>query len=112
MESLDRNQIEAARDLGAGWLRIHRRVVIPHAKPGIAVGCIMTFMLAAGSYAVPALLGGANSRWFTEIIYDWFFDGQNWPQGSAYAFILLVLCVVFIMAMMSLFKVKLGDIAK
>lgn len=49
IRSLDRNQIEAARDLGSGWLRIHRRIVIPHAKPGIAVGCIMTFMLAAAA---------------------------------------------------------------
>ena len=48
METLDRNQIEAARDLGAATLRIHRRIVIPHAKPGIAVGCIMTFMLVGG----------------------------------------------------------------
>lgn len=112
MESLDRNQIEAARDLGAGWLRIHRRIVVPHAKPGIAVGCIMTFMLAAGSYAVPALLGGPQSRWFTEVIYNWFFEGGNWNQGAAYAFILLVLCVGFILLMMRLFRVGLTDIAK
>ncbi|CAO3353328.1 ABC transporter permease [Azospirillum melinis] len=112
IESLDRNQIEAARDLGAGWMRIHRRIVLPHAKPGIAVGCIMTFMLAAGSYAVPALLGGPNSRWFTEIIYNWFFEGGNWNQGAAYAFILLVLCIGFILGAMRLFRVGLADIAK
>lgn len=112
IESLDRNQIEAARDLGAGWLRIHHRIVLPHAKPGIAVGCIMTFMLAAGSYAVPALLGGPNSRWFTEIIYNWFFEGGNWNQGAAYAFILLVLCIGFILGAMRLFRVGLADIAK
>ncbi|CAO3401604.1 ABC transporter permease [Azospirillum sp. 11R-A] len=112
IESLDRNQIEAARDLGAGWLRIHRRIVLPHAKPGVAVGCIMTFMLAAGSYAVPALLGGPNSRWFTEIIYNWFFEGGNWNQGAAYAFILLVLCIGFILGAMRLFRVGLADIAK
>ena len=45
MESLDRNQVEAARDLGASWVRVHRKVVIPHAKPGIASGCIVMFML-------------------------------------------------------------------
>ncbi|CAO3351117.1 ABC transporter permease [Azospirillum palustre] len=112
IESLDRNQIEAARDLGAGWLRIHRSIVLPHAKPGVAVGCIMTFMLAAGSYAVPALLGGPNSRWFTEIIYNWFFEGGNWNQGAAYAFILLVLCIGFILGAMRLFRVGLADIAK
>jgi len=112
IETLDRHQIEAARDLGASWIAIHRRIVVPHAKPGIAVGCIMTFMLAAGSYAVPALLGGPQSRWFTEIIYNWFFEGGNWNQGAAYAFILLVLCVGFILLMMRLFRVGLTDIAK
>lgn len=112
IESLDHNQVEAARDLGAPTWRTHWRVVIPHAKPGIAVGCIMTFMLAASSYAVPSILGGPGSRWFTEIIYDWFFDGQNWNQGSAYAFILLILCIVFIMGMMRAFKVRMEDIAR
>jgi spermidine/putrescine transport system permease protein len=112
IESLDRNQIEAARDLGAPVWRIHWRIVIPHAKPGIAVGCIMVFMLAASSYAVPLILGSTNSRWFTEIIYQWFFEGENWPQGSAYAFILLLLCILFILLMMRLFKVGLTDIAK
>jgi len=112
IESLDRHQLEAARDLGAGWPRIHWRVVVPHAKPGIATGCIMTFMLAAGSYAVPALLGSPGSRWFTEIIYNWFFEGGNWNQGAAYALILLLLCLGFIIAMMKLFRVGLEDISR
>ena len=56
IESLDKNQIEAARDLGAPWWRIHQDVVIPYAKPGIASGCTMVFMLSrrlAGGAAVP-----------------------------------------------------------
>lgn len=112
IESLDTNQIKAARNLGAGWIRTHWRVVIPHAKPGIATGCIMTFMLAAGSYAVPALLGSPGSRWFTQIIYNWFFEGGDWNQGAAYAFLLLIICIGFIALVMRIFKVGLGDIAK
>lgn len=112
IESLDTNQIKAARNLGAGWIRTHWRVVIPHAKPGIATGCIMTFMLAAGSYAVPALLGSPGSRWFTQIIYNWFFEGGDWNQGAAYAFLLLIMCIGFIAIVMRVFKVGLGDIAK
>ncbi len=112
IESLDPNQVKAARNLGAGWIRTHYRVIIPHAKPGIATGCIMTFMLAAGSYAVPALLGSPGSRWFTQIIYNWFFEGGNWNQGAAYAFLLLLLCIGFIALVMRVFKVGLGDIAK
>lgn len=112
LRSLDGNQIEAARDLGASTWRLHTRVVIPHAKPGIATGSIMVFMLAVSSYAVPSILGSPSSRWFTEIIYQWFFEGQNWPQGSAYAFILLLLCIIFILLVMRLMRVSLADIAK
>jgi spermidine/putrescine transport system permease protein len=63
LETLDMNQVEATRDLGASTWNLHRRVVIPHARPGIAVGCVMTFMLSAGSYAVPHIMtrGTASS---------------------------------------------------
>jgi spermidine/putrescine transport system permease protein len=112
VESLDRNQIEAARDLGAPWWRIHWRVVIPFAKPGIISGCTMVFMLSAGALAAPQILGGPSSLWFTEIIYQWFNTGGNWQRGSAYAVILLAACIVFVLTMMKLFKVKLGEIAR
>jgi spermidine/putrescine transport system permease protein len=109
IESLDKNQIEAARDLGAPWWKIHRDVVIPYAKPGIASGCTMTFMLVAGSLAAPQFLGGPRLLWFTSIVYDFFFQSFNWPRGSAYAFILLAACIIFVMGMLRLFRVKLGE---
>ena len=112
VQSLDSNQIEAAEDLGSPLWRTHWRVVIPHAKPGIASGCVMVFMLSAGSIIVPSLLGSPGTRWFTEIIQQWFFEGGDWNQGSAYAFILLVLCTGFITLIMRLLKVRLTDIAK
>jgi spermidine/putrescine transport system permease protein len=109
IESLDKNQIEAARDLGAPWWKIHRDVVIPYAKPGIASGCTMVFMLAAGSLAAPQFLGGPSTLWFTSVVYNFFFQAFNWPRGSAYAFILLAACIAFVMLMLRLFKVKLGE---
>ena len=112
IESLDKNQIEAARDLGAPWWRIHYRVVIPFAKPGITSGCTMVFMLSAGALAAPQILGGPSSLWFTQIIYQWFNTGGNWPRGSAYAIILLGTCIVFVLLMMRLFKVRLGEIGR
>jgi spermidine/putrescine transport system permease protein len=112
IESLDHNQVEAARDLGSSWLRIHLRVVMPHAKPGIASGCTMVFMLAAGALAAPNILGGPSSLWFTQIIYQWYNTGGNWPQGSAYAFVLLIACIIFVRIVMRIFKVSLGDIAQ
>ena len=112
IESLDFSQVEAARNLGASTARIHRRVVIPHAKAGIATGCVFTFMLAAGSYVAPALLGSPGSRWFTEIIYNWFFEGGDWNRGAAYALVLLVLCLAVVLLTLRLFRVNLADVAK
>ncbi len=109
IESLDKNQIEAARDLGAPWWRIHKDVVMPYAKPGIASGCTLVFMLSAGSLAAPQFLGGPRTLWFTLIVYDFFFQAFNWPRGAAYAFILLAACIVFVMLMLRLFKVSLGE---
>ena len=109
IESLDSNQIEAARDLGAPWWRIHKDIVIPHAKPGIASGCTMVFMLSAGALAAPQFLGGPKTLWFTSIVYDFFFQSFNWARGSAYALILLLACILFVMLMLRLFKVSLGE---
>ena len=112
IESLDKNHIEAARDMGASWLRIHRRIVVPFAKPGISSGCTMVFMLSAGALAAPQILGGPSSLWFTQIIYQWFNTGGNWPRGSAYAIVLLVSTILFVLLVMKIFKVNLGEIAK
>lgn len=112
IESLDSNQIEAARDLGASWSQIHRRIVIPYAKPGISSGCTMVFMLSAGALAAPQILGGPSSLWFTQLIYQWFQTGNNWNRGSAYAIVLLIATVIFVLLMMKLFKVRLGEIAR
>ncbi|MBY8918382.1 ABC transporter permease (plasmid) [Nitratireductor sp. L1-7-SE] len=112
IESLDKSQIEAARDLGASTWRIHWRVVIPHAKAGIATGCVFTFMLAAGSYVAPALLGAPGSRWFTEIIYNWFFEGGDWNRGAAYALVLLVLCLAVVLVTLRIARVSLTEVAK
>ena len=112
IETLDHAQIEAARDLGAPWWHIHAFIVIPFAKPGIASGCTLVFMLSAGSLAAPLVLGGPRSLWFTPILYDRFFQAFNWPQGAAYAFILLLACVSFVLLVLRLGRLSLGEIAK
>lgn len=40
------------------------------------------------------------------------FESQDWNTGSAYAFLLMLLCTVFVTVMMRVFRVSLADIAK
>tara|TARA_B100000131_G_scaffold320359_1_gene368312 strand:- start:250 stop:1059 length:810 start_codon:yes stop_codon:yes gene_type:complete len=112
IESLDINQLEAAKDLGSSTFRTHWKIVIPHAKAGIASGCTMVFMLTAGALATPVVLSSPNTYWFTQLIYQWFNMNDNWSRGSAYSIILLTVSVVFVLLMMRVFKVKIGEIIR
>jgi spermidine/putrescine transport system permease protein len=96
LESLDNSLIEAAYDLGAKGGSILREIVIPHAAPGITAGCIVVFMLTLGNYLTPTLLGGKNSQWFTEQIYNQFITRFNWEQGAAFGFLLLALSTAMV----------------
>ena len=112
IESLDTNQLEAAKDLGSSTIRTHWSIVIPHAKAGIASGCTMVFMLTAGALATPVVLSSPNTYWFTQLIYQWFNMNDNWSRGSAYSILLLTVSVIFVLLMMRIFKVKIGEIVR
>jgi len=96
LESLDNSLIEAAYDLGANMGSILYKIIIPHATPGIVSGSIVVFMLTLGNYLTPNLMGGKNSLWFTEQIYNQFIASFNWNQGSAFGFLLLFLSSVIV----------------
>lgn len=91
LDSLDDSLVEAGYDLGGNSFTVMHEIVVPHAMPGIASGCIVVFMLTLGNYLTPKLLGGKDSLWFTDQIYTQFITRFNWELGSAFGFLLLVL---------------------
>jgi len=111
VESLDDSLIEAAHDLGAGRTAIWLRIILPHCKPGITSGSIVVFMLCLGNYLTPNLMGGKNSLWFTEQIYNQFIASFNWNQGAAFGFMLLALSSLIIWVGLKLSRQKLGEVA-
>jgi len=112
LDTLDDSLIEAAYDLGGSGFDILRRIIIPHAAPGITAGCIVVFMLTLGNYLTPTLLGGKNSLWFTEQIYTQFITRFNWEQGAAFGFLLLVLSTAIVWAGLKLAGQKFGDVMR
>ncbi len=90
LEGMDDALLEAGYNLGGSRLTVFRRIIVPYAMPGIVAGCIITFMLTAGSYLTPVLLGGKNSSWFTEQIYNQFITRYNWEAGATFGVLLLV----------------------
>lgn len=112
LESLDNSLIEAAHDLGANAWTILYKIIIPHATPGIVSGSIVVFMLTLGNYLTPNLMGGKNSLWFTEQIYNQFIASFNWNQGAAFGFLLLVLSSIVVWLGLKLSRQSLGTVVK
>ena len=112
LENLDNSLIEAAYDLGSSGWAILRRIVIPHAAPGITAGCIVVFMLTLGNYLTPTLLGGKNSLWFTEQIYSQFITRFNWEQGAALGFLLLALSTAMVWIGLKLSGQRFADVMR
>ncbi len=102
LESLDDSVIEAGYDLGGTGFSVLREIVIPHAAPGIVSGSIVVFMLSLGNYLTPTMLGGKDSLWFTEMIYNQFIVRFNWELGAAFGFMLLFLSSVIVWGVLRL----------
>lgn len=112
LDSLDDSLVEAAYDLGAGMWTVLFRIIIPHSMPGIISGSIVVFMLTLGNYLTPNLMGGKNSLWFTEQIYNQFIASFNWNQGAAFGFLLLLLSSAIIWLGLKLTNQKLSKVVQ
>jgi len=81
---------EAARNLGASWFDVFRRVIIPLSSPGLISGCLLVFSAAISAFVVPALMGGARVLVLGRLIYDLLLISYQWPLASAIATLLVI----------------------
>jgi len=98
LEKLDYRLIEAARDLGAGFPQIFRKIIWPLSLPGVVAGCIMVFVPTMGLFYVAALLGGARQLLIGNLIQQQFLNARNWPLGSATSVALILLMAAMLAA--------------
>lgn len=84
--NIERDLIEAAADLGASPLRAFVEVTLPLSMPGVAVAFAFIFLLAAGDFVTPELVGGKNGMMIGNAVATQFGMVSNWPLGSAIVF--------------------------
>ena len=94
MQNVPREAIEAARDLGGGPLAVFRTVTLPLTSTGVRVAFAFAFVLAAGDYVTPTLVGGTSGQLIGNVIADQFGVAFNWPLGAALAIVTLVVVLV------------------
>ncbi|SCM66375.1 ABC transporter permease [Donghicola eburneus] len=65
---IDVSVIEAARDLGASFGTIFRRIILPLSMPGVMVGSIFVSVMVLGEFATAASLSGRKTNLLGNII--------------------------------------------
>jgi ABC-type spermidine/putrescine transport system permease subunit I len=65
MASLDRATIEAARNLGAGRLRILLEIVVPQVRQTLVVGLILSFVIMMSVLSVPLMINAQTPTMLT-----------------------------------------------
>lgn len=102
LDGLDDTLIQAAQNLGAGWISVFRYVVWPASLPGVTSGLILVFTLSFSNYLIPTLVGGKSSLWVTQLIYNRFVVATNWNLGAAYSFMLLAIASLVVWGLLKL----------
>jgi len=95
LKSLDRNQVEAAEDLGAGPIRVMTGVILPHLRPSMVSAALLVFMISMASFTAPLLFAGTES-FLTLQIYNYKMNG-NVGMSATISVLLTVICLVFLL---------------
>ena len=90
LDGIDRNLLDASRSLGASEFQSFREVTLPLSLPGLAAGGLLCFVLSAGTYITPLVLGGPRDAMFANLVFEAIITQLNWPLGSALSIVLLV----------------------
>jgi len=97
LDGIDRSLTDAARSLGCTGWQAFREVTLPLSVPGLAAGALLCFVLGAGTYITPMVLGGPTNAMFANLVFEAIVTQLNWPLGSALSLLLLALLGALVM---------------
>ena len=102
---IDPNVIEAARDLGAGFWRIFRKIIFPLSLPGVVVGSIFVTVMVLGEFATASALSGRKVNLLGNIIVTQV-GSLKWALASVVGVILTIITAIVISLFLRIVDLK------
>lgn len=91
LENMPRDAIPAARVLGANWLQVFWKVILPLTREGLVIGGTLVFTGSLTAYITPAILGGSKVLMLETLLYQRVTVSNDFVSASVIAFILIVM---------------------
>ncbi len=89
---------EAARNLGANWVQMFGRTILPLSLPGLISGSLLVYSVSISAFVTPALMGSPRERMAGQQIYDEVLVSFNWPSASSLALTLVLFTLLLMFA--------------
>ncbi len=93
LATFNREQEEAAKDLGASEGQVFRDVLIPHIKPALVAGALLSFTLSLDDFVITYFTSGPDTITFPVKVYSMVRFSVT-PEVNAASTLLIILTVV------------------
>lgn len=91
---IDKDVINAARDLGANPVQVFTKIIMPLSVPGVISGITMVFVPALTTFVISDILGGSKILLIGNVIEQEFTQSYNWNVGSGLSLVLMLFIVI------------------
>lgn len=92
LASFNRELEEAAKDLGASEWAVFRDVLVPHMKPGLVAGALLSFTLSLDDFVITYFTSGPDTVTFPVKVYSMVRFALT-PEVNAASTILIILTI-------------------
>ncbi|MER9635507.1 ABC transporter permease [Mesorhizobium sp. M0027] len=102
---IDKSLVEAARDAGASGWQVLWNVVIPLAKPGMAIGTIFVVTLVMADFSTVQVMSGGQSASVALMMKNQM-SLLQYPAAAANAVVLLVLVLLMVAGILRIVDIR------
>ncbi len=102
---IDKSLVEAARDAGASSWQILMNVIIPLAKPGMAIGTIFVVTLVMADFSTVQVMSGGQSASVALMMKNQM-SLLQYPAAAANAVILLILVLMMVAGILRIVDIR------
>lgn len=110
LTSFNREEEEAAKDLGASEWQAFRDVLLPHMKPGLIAGGLLAFTLSLDDFVITFFTSGPNTITFPVKVYSMVRFSVT-PEVNAASAMVIALTVILTTVALKM-QSRMGNIAQ